>query len=136
MSQTILEVPIALTTITAQPQSPSLPPPSIYLLQPILHDDPPRLPPPPIATSHRRATILILTISLLTSLSSFSTGLLTISLPTIVKSIPLSPSLILWPQSIYALTSSIFLLPAGSIADVLTPRPVFLTGNLAVGLCG
>jgi MFS family permease len=104
MSQTLLEAPIVLTPSPSQR-----------------------------ATSQGRATVLILTLSLLTALGSFSTGLLTIELPTIVADISLNPSLILWPQAVYALTSSVLLLPAGSIADVLGPRPVFLTGNLLVG---
>ena len=128
MPQTAPEAPFALTSINAEPPAASL-----YDRHDVLHEGPPQPATSRRATSQGRAAILILTLSLLTGLGSFSTGLLTIELPTIVADIDLDASLIFWPQAVYALTSSVLLLVAGSVADVLGARNVFLTGNLLVG---
>ena len=130
MSQTILEAPVPLTLINTKPQ-----PASLHDLPDILDHGPLSTPTAasPRTTSQRRATLLILTLSLLTGVGSFTTGLLTIELPTIVAHIDLDASLILWPQAVYALTSSVLLLVAGSVADVLGARTVLLTGNLLMG---
>lgn len=131
MSQTILEAPVALTHINAKPQ-----PASLHALPETLNDGPllfTSAASPTRNTSQWRATLLILTLSLLTGVGSFTTGLLTIELPTIVADIDLDASLILWPQAVYALTSSVLLLVAGSVADVLGARTVLLTGNLLMG---
>jgi MFS family permease len=129
MSETLLEPPIPLTLIKAKPPAASL-----TSLRDVLDEGPPTIPIEfPSSTSQSRATILVLTMSILTALGSFSTGLMTIELPTIVADIHLHDSLILWPQAVYALTSSVLLLVAGSIADVVGARKVFLAGNLLVG---
>lgn len=114
MSQTTLEAPIVLTPISANPQSASL-----DEFQDIPPDGPPVPSPSQRATSQGHTTLLLLTLSLLTALRNFSTGLLTIELPTIAADISLNPPLALWPQAVHALTSSVRLLPAGSIADAL-----------------
>ena len=129
MSQTVPDAPIALTPINAKSQSSSLRDP-----QDVLHEGHQVQATSQRATSQGRATVLILTLSLLTAIGSFSAGLLIIELPTIVADIHLDASLILWPQAVYGLTSSVLLLIAGSVADVLGARNVFLTGNLLIGL--
>ena len=92
MSQTILEAPVPLTLINTKPQ-----PASLHDLPDILDHGPLSTPAAasPRTTSQRRATLLILTLSLLTGVGSFTTGLLTIELPTIVAHIDLDASLIL-----------------------------------------
>ena len=46
----------------------------------------------------------------------------------------LEPNLLLWPQSVYGLTSGSCLLLAGTIADVLGSRLVNLTGTFFLGV--
>jgi MFS family permease len=129
MSQVAFDPPIARASIRAKPQ-----PASLHDMQDVLNDGPlASVPDLSMITSQSRVTVLILTLSLLEALGSFSTGLLTIELPTIVSDIHLDDSLILWPQAVYGLTSSVLLLVAGSIADVLGARTVFLAGNFLVG---
>lgn len=129
MSQTITQEPIALTPVGVDSS-----PPSLISIRDTLHDGPqPPVTPLPSTTSQLRVTILITTVSLLTAFGSLSAGLLIIELPTIVADIDLDSSLVLWPQAAYALTSSVLLLLAGSVADVLGARSVFLTGSLFVG---
>ncbi|KAH8819328.1 major facilitator superfamily domain-containing protein [Xylogone sp. PMI_703] len=66
-------------------------------------------------------------------LSSLSTGLLTVGLPTIALDVDLSQKLLLWPTSVYSLTNGSCLLLAGSIADVVGHRLVNLIGCFIVG---
>ena len=46
----------------------------------------------------------------------------------------LEPSLLLWPQSVYGLTSGSSLLLAGAVADVIGSRLVNLTGTFFLGV--
>ncbi|KAK4504447.1 hypothetical protein PRZ48_005363 [Zasmidium cellare] len=87
-----------------------------------------------------RTWTTILQLSSINLLSSFSNGLLAIGLPTIASDLSIPPNLLLWPNSVFYLTSGSCLLIAGSLADVLGPKKVFLPGCLLVGvfmlLCG
>ncbi|KAI1245072.1 hypothetical protein MGN70_011960 [Eutypa lata] len=74
------------------------------------------------------STLIIVTLSGLTLTSSMTTGLLTVGLPRMAADLSLSDSLLLWPASIYGLTSGCSLLIAGAIADVIGSRPVYLVG--------
>ncbi|RDW59041.1 hypothetical protein BP5796_11965 [Coleophoma crateriformis] len=79
---------------------------------------------------------LIITVATLTGvnfISSLSTGLLTVGLPRMAADVELAEHLLLWPSSVYALTSGSCLLLAGSIADVVGNRIVNLVGCLTVG---
>lgn len=90
-------------------------------------------------TSSTRSTTLrtfftIFTPSFVGFIASFTNGIITVGLPIIARSISLERSLYLWPSSVYGLTSGAALLIAGSIADIVGPRPVKLTGIALLGV--
>lgn len=66
-------------------------------------------------------------------LASFSSGIITVGLPDIARSLSLDRSLYLWPSSVYGLTAGSTLLIAGSIADIVGARPVELLGITLMG---
>ena len=71
-------------------------------------------------------------ITILTGVSFLNTmgsGILTIALPRLSQDLSLSPSLLLWPASVYALTAGCTLLIFGSVADVVGAKKVWLTGS-------
>ncbi|RAO65319.1 uncharacterized protein BHQ10_001331 [Talaromyces amestolkiae] len=76
---------------------------------------------------------IVLAVSGISFLGSFTTGLLTIGLPQTAADVGLSEDLILWPSSVYALASGSCLLLAGSIADVVGNRIINLIGCFLVG---
>ncbi|RYP14276.1 hypothetical protein DL765_006487 [Monosporascus sp. GIB2] len=75
-----------------------------------------------------RASLIIGTLSGITLTSSMTTGLLTVALPTMAADLGLSDALLLWPASVYGLTSGCSLMIAGAIADVVGSRVVYLVG--------
>ncbi|KAI4240100.1 MAG: hypothetical protein L6R40_005339 [Gallowayella cf. fulva] len=81
---------------------------------------------PDLSTS--RCVIIISILTAIAAMTSMSTGILTVGLPVIADDIGLSGSLLLWPASIFALTSGCSLLLAGAVADVLGNRKIYLTG--------
>ncbi|KAL8833234.1 MAG: hypothetical protein Q9170_004398 [Blastenia crenularia] len=78
--------------------------------------------------SRTRATVIIATLTGTTLISSFSTGLLTVGLPRMAKDVNLDPNLLLWPASVYPLTAGCLLIAAGSIADIMGSRVIFMVG--------
>ena len=62
-------------------------------------------------------------------LGSFGNGILIAALPKIALEIGLSQGLILWPAAIYSLASGCLLVIFGSIADVVGPKLMWLTGS-------
>ncbi|TVY78534.1 Drug resistance protein [Lachnellula suecica] len=84
--------------------------------------------------SKSRSWIVITQLCGINFISSFSSGLLTIGLPTIATALDLSDSLLVWPTSVSSLTSGSCLLIAGSLADVLGPRRVSLVGCLFIAI--
>ncbi|KAH7327420.1 major facilitator superfamily domain-containing protein [Rhexocercosporidium sp. MPI-PUGE-AT-0058] len=79
--------------------------------------------------SRRRATAVVTTVAGVNFLNTMGSGILTVALPTMAKDLGLGIGLLLWPASIYALTSGCTLLLAGSLADILGRRPTFLVGS-------
>jgi MFS family permease len=65
---------------------------------------------------------------------SISNGLIIISLPRLTTDLDLSESLAFWPASVQGLTTGSTLLLSGSVADVLGPRTVNLTGCIINGI--
>ena len=90
--------------------------------------------PSPSPASKGRTTIIILQLSTINFLTSFTSGIITIGIPSIAASLSLERSLYLWPSSVYGLTAGATLLIAGSIADLIGARKVDLTGCLLVGV--
>jgi len=80
-----------------------------------------------------RSIIVIAILTLVLAVNSVSTGLLTVGIPRIAADLNLSESLLLWPQSVYGLTSGSCLLLAGSVADVIGSRIVNLAGTFLLG---
>lgn len=91
-------------------------------------------PPPATELSKTRSALLITTMSTVMFLNTLSSGLLTVCLPIIARSVSLAPNLLLWPASVYALSLSCTLLPLGAIADVVGPRPIFVAGTALLTL--
>ncbi|KAH8911171.1 MFS general substrate transporter [Coniochaeta sp. PMI_546] len=75
-----------------------------------------------------RSWIIITQLAGINFITSFSNGLITVGLPAIAADLALDAGLLVWPSSVYALTSGTCFLLAGSVADVVGPRIVNLTG--------
>lgn len=81
-----------------------------------------------------RSIIAIIQLAGVNFITSYNTGLVTVALPAMSKSLVLHPSLLLWPMSAYTLTMCTCLLPAGAVADVLGPRMANLAGCFFIAL--
>jgi MFS family permease len=92
---------------------------------------------PPTTSSAARSNLQIFFTIFMPSfvgfLASFSSGIITVGLPDIARSLSLDRSLYLWPSSVYGLTAGSTLLIAGSIADIVGARPVELLGITLMG---
>ena len=84
--------------------------------------------------SRARAAVVIGLLFGITIVGSFSTGLLTVGLPRMAGDLKLAENLLLWPASVYALTIGCLLIVAGSIADLVGPRKIFLLGCALQGV--
>ncbi|KAK1963868.1 MFS general substrate transporter [Colletotrichum sublineola] len=73
-------------------------------------------------------TLLITTLCGVTFASSMTTGLLAVALPTMARELDIADGLLLWPASIYGLTCGCSLLIAGSVADIVGSRRVYIAG--------
>ena len=87
----------------------------------------------PAKASNLRTFLTIFTPSFVSFIASFTSGVITVGLPEIARSLALDRSLYLWPSSVYGLTSGATLLIAGSIADIVGARPVELLGITLLG---
>ena len=81
-----------------------------------------------------RSIIVIAILTLVLFVNSVSTGFLTVGIPRMAADLKLPDNLLLWPQSVYGLTSGSCLLLAGSVADVIGSRVVNLTGTFMLGI--
>ncbi len=88
----------------------------------------------PPQKSNLKTFLIVLQLCMINFLASFTNGIITVGLPTIAKSIDLPRQLYLWPASVYGLTSGAMLLIAGSIADLIGPRVVEVTGCTLLGI--
>ncbi|KAJ9606693.1 hypothetical protein H2200_008701 [Cladophialophora chaetospira] len=88
----------------------------------------------PAKPSNLQAFLVVLQLCTINFLASFTSGIITVGLPTIARSINLPRQLYLWPTSVYGLTSGATLLIAGSIADLIGPRIVEVTGCTLLGI--
>lgn len=68
----------------------------------------------------------MVTVADISFLNTHGSGLLTVSLPRIATDLDLALNL-LWPLSVYALTTGCSLFLVGTVADVVGNRPIFLT---------
>jgi MFS family permease len=84
--------------------------------------------------SSLRTFLAIFTPSFVGFIASFTSGIITVGLPEIARSLSLDRSLYLWPSSVYGLTSGATLLIAGSIADIVGARSVELLGITLLGI--
>ncbi|KAK3323114.1 integral membrane protein [Cercophora scortea] len=69
-------------------------------------------------------------LTLLTFMTSVTTGLITTSIPTMAIDLDIPAQTIYWPLSVFSLTAGACLIIAGSVADIVGSRRVFLTGVL------
>ena len=81
-----------------------------------------------------RSIIIITQLGAVNFVTSFTNGLLTVGIPAIAADLALAEDLLLWPQSVYFLTSGSCLLLAGTIADVIGPRSVNLVGSFFLSI--
>jgi MFS family permease len=73
--------------------------------------------------------ILIAHLTMVTAMTSVSTGIVTTAIPTMATDLSIPTQTQYWPLSVYGLTSAACLLAAGAIADVIRSKRVFLVGN-------
>ena len=81
-----------------------------------------------------RSIVVIMILTLVLILNSVSTGFLTVGIPRMAADLKLPNNLLLWPQSVFGLTTGSCLLLAGSVADVVGSRVVNLAGTFVVGI--
>ncbi|KAH7048320.1 aminotriazole resistance protein [Macrophomina phaseolina] len=81
-----------------------------------------------------RAGIIAAAVTGILVASSMTTGLLTVALPKMATDLDIPEHLLLWPASIYGLACGCTLLMAGSIADAVGSRIVYLIGCLLLSL--
>lgn len=87
--------------------------------------------PPGVAPKYLPNNVAIAVITQLAGinlLTSFAGGLITVGLPTIAADLQLPQNLLVWPVSVFYLTSCSTLLLAGSLADVIGARTCNLIG--------
>lgn len=89
-----------------------------------VNDEAPALP----DISRSRAFVIISLLTGVSFLNTMGSGILTVALPTIARDINLSPNLLLWPASVYALAAGCTLLIFGAVADVVGSKRVWLAG--------
>ena len=90
--------------------------------------------PPSHFLSGGRSIITTIQLAGVNFITTYNTGLITVALPAMSRSLDLRPSLLVWPMSAYTLTMSTCLLPAGAVADVVGARPANLTGCFFIAL--
>jgi MFS family permease len=102
----------------------------------------PLTPPHARSLSKWRTSVIIGNVACITLLNSMLAGILVVSLPTMARELGLSEELLLWPASVNALACGCTLLIAGSIADVVGGRKIYLIGSfsltvttIACGVC-
>lgn len=90
--------------------------------------------------SNTQAAAVIIQLAGINFITSFSHGLITIGLPVIADSLKLEESLLVWPVSVFSLTTGSCLLLAGSFADLIGSRECNLVGSfllaLSIAACG
>lgn len=74
--------------------------------------------------------IVITSVTVVTGISSLISGVITVALPTLALDLSIPTGLLLWPSSIFSLTSGCTLLLSGSIADVVGSRNMYLLGTM------
>ena len=134
-----------MATITTTEQQ--LLPPGPLLVEALAHSEDPitsRTQPddpnaPSTSTaSHTRSRlntfIIVFQLCTINFLASFTSGIITVGLPTIALALSLPRSLYLWPSSVYGLASGSTLLLSGCIADLIDARNVELTGCLVLSI--
>jgi MFS family permease len=90
--------------------------------------------PPSHFLSGGRSIITTIQLAGVNFITTYNTGLITVALPAMSKTLDLRPSLLVWPMSAYTLTMSTCLLPAGAVADVIGARRANLTGCFFIAL--
>lgn len=80
--------------------------------------------------TRNRAYLIIAHLTLATSLTSVTTGMITTAIPKMAADLSIPSQTYYWPLSVYGLTSGACLLVAGSVADIVGSKRVFLVGNL------
>ncbi|KAF2473410.1 uncharacterized protein BDR25DRAFT_218761 [Lindgomyces ingoldianus] len=77
-----------------------------------------------------QTSAVIISAASATSINSMLSGLMTVVLPEVGSIFHLTPKLLLWPVSIYALTNGCTLLLFGTLTDMLGSRRMHLLGNI------
>lgn len=77
-----------------------------------------------------RAYSIMFLLTLVIFSSSITNGMITPGLPTIASEIGVPTQTMYWPLAVYSLTAGTCLIAAGTVADVVGTRRVFLTGTI------
>lgn len=86
----------------------------------------------PTTAQKSRFIIVIVQLSSIALITSFTTGIIIIGIPAIAPSLHLHESLLVWPYSVFYLTNGSCLLLAGAIADAVGARTVNLLGTFSL----
>ncbi|KAH6884588.1 integral membrane protein [Thelonectria olida] len=78
--------------------------------------------------SKKRTFVVISSVTFITGIGSLLSGVVTVCLPTMVEDLQIAPGLLLWPASVFALTSGCTLLVCGAMADLFGARQLYLLG--------
>ena len=78
--------------------------------------------------------LVIAELTLTPFMNSFSTGLMTVAIPTMARDLGLPPQSYYWPISVYGITASSLLLLSGSVADVVGSKRVYLVALFFLSL--
>ncbi|KAK7961996.1 uncharacterized protein PG986_002821 [Apiospora aurea] len=81
-----------------------------------------------------KAYIIIFYLTLVTFMTSITTGLITTGIPTMAVDLDIGPQTMYRPLSVYSLTTGTCLIVAGTVADVVGSRRTFLSGTLLLSL--
>lgn len=80
--------------------------------------------------SASRAYGIMVFLTVVTFMTSVTTGLITTSMPTIGRELDIPAQTQYWPVSVYSLTNGACLIVAGAVADVVGSKKIFLVGNM------
>lgn len=86
--------------------------------------------PPKEYVKPARAYSVMFFLTLVIFSSSITNGMITTGLPAIASEIGIPPQTMYWPLAVYSLTAGTCLIAAGTVADVVGTRRVFLTGTI------
>ena len=84
--------------------------------------------------SKSRVFFVVFQLCMINFLGSFTSGIITVGLPTIASALSIPTELYIWPTSVYGLASGATIMLAGAIADHVGARYVEFAGTLVLSV--